>query len=199
MPCSCSYGSWPSDVLLTRWGFVPDKLDSPHEATVIFFGLEELAAFHLALADELHGEGDSYLQQQQQQQQQGQQPEEAAVGALVAALEADLDSSRQDYYRLAVTADGFDARLLRAAEALLRAESMPPSMLTGLLALRLERLLEAFPTGLDEDLELLQQLECGSSACNGSSSSAVERLLAAVRCRTSKKRVLLSALQAMQP
>ena len=82
---------------------------------------------------------------------------------------------------------------------------MPPSLLGGLLALRLERLLDSFATGIDDDLQLLQQLEGSGSNSRRSSGGGKgdgvggERLLLAVRCRASKKRVLMAALQAMQP
>ncbi|KAL4856151.1 Glutamate decarboxylase 1 [Chlorella vulgaris] len=149
-----SYGSWPSDVFLLFFGFVPAS--NPHDSAVLFYDLFDLSSFQ---------------------------------------------------QRMAATAAGIDARLLDAAQALLLAgrgsTSGQPMSLPAFLRLRCQELLDSYPTSLQEDQVLLQQLEQQAAAGDGSAALPsgtvrLPQLTAAVRYRLGKKQNL-SVVAGMRP
>lgn len=181
-----SYGAWASDVFLLFFGFVPGDSSAPggnpHEEAVLFGGLEDMAMFQQELQAEaaaatVGAENFSFVWEPQPCQA-WETVEERGVReleeeeAIVQQLEQDLGSSRQQYYRLVVTAAGMEQRLYNAASALLqrcRCQGSPPSV-GRFLAARCRELLASYPTSLAEDERLLRQLELESTS-NGSEDS----------------------------
>lgn len=110
--------------------------------------------------------------------------------------------------RMVATANGIDARLLQAAQALLQAGRGSPSgrepmTLPAFLTARCRQLLAAFVTSIEEDDALLQRLEAGGDQAAAAAAAVgggcrVHQLATAVRYRLGKKRVLQATLLAMQ-
>ena len=169
-----SYGSWPNDVFLLFFGFLPEE-DNPHDSVVLFQGLAELALF------EARRRGHA-----------AERAQAAAPADAEAELARLLGAPEEAYRRLVVSAGGFDGRLLQAAGAALEAVA-PPALagaaggreagegLRELLAARCSELLARYPTSAEEDEALL-------------AGNPPPRLETALRYRLGKKRVLLGAL-----
>ncbi|KAL4421162.1 hypothetical protein ABPG77_000797 [Micractinium sp. CCAP 211/92] len=152
-----SYGSWPSDVFLLFFGFAPR--DNPNDSAVIFYDLFDLASFKLRSVDAAQGAAGG----QAEQAEQGDEVAEwDAVAAEVQRLEAAV-GPQEGFFRMVATANGLDARLMHAAQALLAAgRGSPdgrPMSLGEFLQRRCEQLLDAYPTTLEEDEALLARLE----------------------------------------
>ncbi|KAK9901334.1 hypothetical protein WJX75_007184 [Coccomyxa subellipsoidea] len=165
-----SYGPWPNDVYYLFFGFVPR--DNPFDVSVLFGDLQQMVAFHDATKPELIWS----------------ESVEDRAESLAASLS--LQHGITDCTRLGIAPQGYDERLLLAAQTLLSSQqhlgsesSQSESGRAGhFLALRCQEILGAFPKSLAEDIELRN------------SGNVSPDMLMSLRYRLRKKATLLAAI-----
>ncbi|EIE20058.1 hypothetical protein COCSUDRAFT_57780 [Coccomyxa subellipsoidea C-169] len=163
-----SYGPWPNDVFYLFFGFVPR--DNPFDVAVLFQDLQQMIVFYDTLDPDLSPYGSV----------------EDRAEAIAAALRTQHGIT--DFTRLGIAPQGYDERLLLAAQILLStqeslsAASSQPDTYSRFLARRCQQLLAAFPTSLAEDVDLR------NNGTNGSD------LLISLQYRLRKKATLLAAI-----
>lgn len=160
-----SYGPWDNNRYLLHYGFVPDS--NPHDKVTLFENNRELvryAARHVG------------------------------TSSLDYDFEKNMDSQVEEDGAVFMTTQGIDAQTLARMASVMeiafgireRQELCIPSLVSA----RCKDILNSYPTSLEEDLNMLQQL---GSKCNDDFT-----LTTAVRFRISKKKVLSSAIRGIK-
>lgn len=139
-----SYGSWPNDVFLLFFGFVPPPGSNPNDAVCLFADVAEVLSFLKNGAP--------------------------VTDADVMAVEEALGAPAAEFERLVVTAEGLDGRVPAAVAAALAAvPSGAGGSVEGVLAARCRQMLDAFPTTLEEDAAAL----AAAAEADGAAGSAL--------------------------
>jgi exonuclease VII small subunit len=210
-PCCCSageevsicYGTFPNEVFLLLFGFVPE--DNPHDSVALYSGGDELLQ-HCQEFAQLQAPG--LIAGERWQAAAGLLAGRAGLEGAAAhegggATEggeqaAEAWQQQRPQQQLAITGQGFAPELLQAfqeAAAALQSAGVPleavqAALPVGLLmADRCSQLLLQFPSTLQEDLVLL-------GAAEGAGLSANMQL--ALRYRLNKKQVLQFAADALR-
>ncbi|KAK9815507.1 hypothetical protein WJX72_004787 [[Myrmecia] bisecta] len=194
-----SYGSWPSDVLFLFFGFVPKA--NPHDAVVLFRDLLELVQFHDQIAQPDSRARHASLSNQRDpgpklnggssgSSRAGPLPRQPAWPSAEERAELLAESLGADCTRLVVTAEGFDGRVLAAAQGLLSLHQHLPSPIRHMtigefLHQRCQHLMQQFPAPLEEDRALLDRPDISANTAMS------------IRYRMAKKRVLQAAIDAV--
>jgi hypothetical protein len=160
-----SYGPWDNDRYLLHYGFVPDF--NPHDKVTLFENNRELvryAARHVGISSSDYN------------------------------FEKRMDSQGDEDGAVFIATQGIDAQTLARMASVMgivfgvreRQELCIPSMVSS----RCKDILNSYPTSLEQDLNMLQQL--------GSKRDDDFPLTTALRYRISKKKNLLSAIRKMK-